>query len=178
MDILIAQAAKQAGASFPFEASETLMPQRFGRRTIRFAEPLRVSGSVTFDGGAYMVRARAETAMASVCARCNRAFTEPYTFLLTERFVRDGVEEGESYPYTGEHLLLDQALMDNLFLHLPIVSLCAPTCKGLCPVCGCDHNLRRCACDIPEKEKPFSVLSSLMDGSLEEELHKEELKEV
>lgn len=168
MDIRVTEAAKRLGEIFPFEASVPLDSQRFGERTIRFLAPLHVVGSFTFDGKAYVVEARADTVLSSSCARCNRALEEPYGFTMSERFVKDGAVDGETYPYTGDHLALDQALMDNLFLHMPMVSLCKPDCKGLCPICGCDQNAQDCACNRQAAENPFSILTSLQ----------EELKEV
>lgn len=169
MEILASQAAKQVGETFPFEGEETLEPLDYGGRTILFSAPLHVTGSFSFDGKAYTVEARADTVLSSACARCNRLFDEPYGFSLSERFVREGAAvDGETYAYTGERIDLEQALMDNLFLHLPIVSLCRADCRGLCPICGIDRNTQECACDTAAAENPFSKLSPL----------KEELKEV
>ena len=168
MDIRVSMAAKRLGEVFPFEASEMLGVQQFGGRTIRFLAPLHVAGSFTFDGKAYVVEARADTVIAATCARCNQSLEEPYGFTMSERFVKDGAVDGETYPYTGDQLAISQALMDNLFLQLPIVSLCKPDCKGLCPVCGYDLNVQDCACNMQAAENPFSILTSLQ----------EELKEV
>ncbi|MDO4571788.1 MAG: DUF177 domain-containing protein [Clostridia bacterium] len=163
MEIVVAQAAKRVGESFAFEWSHRPAQQSFGGRVVRFEAPLHVKGSYVFDGGAFTVEARADTVLASVCGRCGQPFSEPFAFSMTERFVREDAEDGETYPYAGDRLDLSQAIMDNLFLNLPIVSLCRPDCRGLCPVCGGDRNSRPCACDSRAAENPFSALSGLKD---------------
>jgi uncharacterized metal-binding protein YceD (DUF177 family) len=38
-------------------------------------------------------------------------------------------------------------------------------CKGLCPVCGEDRNVRECGCKpegVPGRESPFAVLSKII----------------
>ena len=158
MELVVAQAVRRVGESFPFELEETLAQQQYDRRTVGFSEPLHIRGQYSFDGKAYTVTAEAETVLSSVCARCGKTFAEPFTFSFTERFVREGTEDEETYPYTGDRLDLSRAVMDNLFLQLPIVSVCRPDCKGLCPVCGNDLNERACACSTEKKTSPFAAL--------------------
>ncbi len=163
MEIYVAQAAKRVGETFPFEENAVLEPQDFGGRVVRFSAPLHVRGSFCFDGKAYSVTAETDTVLETECARCSRPFQEPFVFTMTERFVREGAENDETYPYSGDRLDLTQAVWDNLFLHLPLTSLCRPDCKGLCPVCGIDRNTQQCACDTTAAGNPFSALLPLKD---------------
>ena len=55
----------------------------------------------------------------------------------------------------------DQAFLDELFLQLPMVSLCKPDCKGLCPVCGIDLNRFRCNCAEKTRNSAFDALKAL-----------------
>lgn len=117
-----------------------------------FCDPIRVSGTYVFDGKAFSVSARAEACIEAVCARCTRPFIERVSFAFTERFVKgeSDAAEDETYPYSGDELDLEKAVLDNLFLELPIVSVCREDCLGLCPVCGADRNVTDCHCTIPE----------------------------
>ena len=70
----------------------------------------------------------------------------------------------------SEALDLTQAVLDNLFLNLPLQSLCKEDCKGLCPVCGCDLNTVQCACvreTEPQREMPFAQLGALLNHDKE-----------
>ncbi|MDO4492631.1 MAG: DUF177 domain-containing protein [Clostridia bacterium] len=165
MELQIANALRMVSESFPFVIEETVQPQLYGERTVSFAEPLRVEGTYVFDGKAITVTATVTTVLNSVCARCAEPFREPFSFGMEERFVRDAIltedDDEEIYPYESDRLLLDKAVMDNLYLQLPSVSVCREDCKGLCPVCGIDRNKGICTCEQGEPEGPFAVLSKI-----------------
>jgi uncharacterized protein len=148
MRIRVANAIRQTGEPFPFKAAETFEPQIFGERQVTFAEPVRVDGTYVYDGKAFTLSGNAEALVNTVCARCTKPFAERVAFSFSERFVK-GEEESvddETYPYSGDELLLDKAVLDNLFLILPIASVCRENCQGLCPVCGLDRNVTMCDC--------------------------------
>ncbi len=148
MRIRIADAIRQTGEPFPFSAMEAFTPQTYGERRIIFAEPVKAEGTYVYDGKAFTVSGVAKAKINTLCARCSKPFVEPISVSFSERFVK-GEDEGtddETYPYTGDELLLDKAVLDNLFLELPIASACRADCKGLCPVCGTDRNETDCGC--------------------------------
>lgn len=152
MRIRVANAIKRTGEPFVFEQSERFEPQEFGERNITFREPVQVSGTYVYDGKAFTVSANAEATLDAVCARCTKPFVEHVSFSFTERFVKgeSAAAEEETYPYSGDELDLDKAVLDNLFLELPIAGVCREDCKGLCPVCGVDRNTTQCDCILPE----------------------------
>lgn len=152
MRIRVANAIKRTGEPFAFEQSERFEPQEFGERSITFREPVQVSGTYVYDGKAFTVSAKAEATLDAVCARCTKPFIERVSFSFTERFVKgeSAAAEEETYPYSGDELDLDKAVLDNLFLELPIAGVCREDCKGLCPVCGADRNMTPCNCIPPE----------------------------
>lgn len=165
MELQIAKALREVSEIFPFALEEMVAPQLYGERTVSFAEPLRITGTYVFDGKAVTVSARVETVLNSQCARCAEMFLEPFSFVMEERFVRGAVmteeDDEECYSYESDRLLLDKAVMDNLYLELPSVSVCHEDCKGLCPVCGIDRNKGICTCEQGEPEGPFAALSKI-----------------
>ncbi len=96
--------------------------------------------------------AKADASIETACARCTKPFVEHVSFAFSERFVKgeSDAAEDETYSYSGDELVLDKAVLDNLFLELPIAGVCREDCKGLCPVCGADRNTTQCDCIIPE----------------------------
>ena len=154
MRIRVANAIRQTGELFPFETAELFSDQAYGERIVSFTEPVAVSGTVVYDGKAFTVSGRAEASIHTECARCAKPFAERVAFSFAERFVKgeDEAPDGETYPYSGDELLLDKAVLDNLFLEIPIASVCREDCKGLCPVCGADRNMTACDCTIEEAE--------------------------
>jgi uncharacterized protein len=152
MRIRVANAIRQTGELFSFEAAELFAEQEFGERTIAFSEPVSVSGTYVYDGKGFTVSGKAKCAVHTVCARCTKPIVDHLDVSFSERFVKgEGASlDDETYPYTGDELLLDKAVMDNLFLELPIASICREDCQGLCPVCGADRNATTCNCTIQE----------------------------
>lgn len=161
MELSIASALKAPGEVFEARLSEEFPPEPYGGRTIRFLEPIALALSYSFDGKAVAISGTLETALDSTCARCGASFREAIRFPLEERFVKgERPEEEESYSFEGESLEFAAMALDNLFLQLPIVSLCSEDCRGLCPVCGCNFNQSQCGCAPVVPEGPFSILAA------------------
>lgn len=163
MELSIHQASKQLGEVFPYQWRGQLADQTYGGRTVRFVGDAVLTGTVTGDSEGFTVTGSAQVKLADLCARCNEPFEEPFAFSFEDRFVKAVMreEEDESYPFEGETIDLTQAFMDELFLQLPMVSLCKPDCKGLCPVCGVDLNRFRCKCAEKTRNSAFDALKAL-----------------
>ena len=163
MELSIHQAAKQLGEVFPYAWQGPLKEQTYGGRTVRFVGDATLSGTVVGDAEGFTVTGDAKVTLSSVCARCNEPFEEPFAFSFEDRFVKAVFhkEEDETYPFEGEVIDLTQAFLDELFLQLPMVSLCKPDCKGLCPVCGIDLNRFRCNCAEKTRNSAFDALKAL-----------------
>lgn len=161
MELSTALARKRVGEPFSFEFCEAVEAQTFSGNTVEFEKPLKIVGTYVFDGKAFDLEAEAETVLKSNCARCLKPFSEPFSFTMKEHFVKgeDIGEDDDLYPYEGDTLDITKAVFDNLFLQLPIVSICSPDCKGLCPICGCDRNMSECNCQPTDASNPFSVLA-------------------
>lgn len=55
-------------------------------------------------------------------------------------------EDMETGFINGEEIDLNDIFREQLYLSLPIRSLCKEDCLGLCPVCGTDLNMQSCQC--------------------------------
>ncbi len=171
MELSIAAALKQPGEIFSETRTEAVEPQKFGGNTVTFLEPLKISFTYLFDGESIALSGKMEAKLSSRCARCDEPFTETLVVPLEERFVKGVSEEDEeSYTFAGEVLDITPMVIDNLFLNMPISSVCSEDCKGLCPVCGCNLNTAQCTCARePEEERasPLAALGSLFDDGKE-----------
>lgn len=163
MELSIHQAAKQLGEVFPYAWQGPLEDQTYGGRTIRFVGNAALTGTFVGDAQGFTVTGEGKVTLSDRCARCNEPFERPFVFSFEDRFVKAVLreEEDESYPFEGDVIDLSQAFMDELFLQLPIVSLCKPDCKGLCPVCGVDLNRFRCDCAEKTRNSAFDALKAL-----------------
>lgn len=163
MEINITAALKRIGESFPFTG--TLLPdgETYQERSLTFKEPIAVEGFYAFDGESFLVTGDLHTTLQTRCARCNELFEEPIAVSFSERFEKASLwgEEHETYAFEGDRMQLDEMVMDNLFLNLPLAPVCRDDCKGLCPVCGANRNYTDCGCEMPEAENPFAVLKQM-----------------
>lgn len=82
---------------------------------------------------------------------------------LPERSGEDEDTDDEGYVYTGEEIELADMLREHVILAEPMQPLCHEECRGLCPVCGQDLNVRRCECREEQIQSPFAVLKQLRE---------------
>ncbi|HZS09626.1 MAG TPA: DUF177 domain-containing protein [Blastocatellia bacterium] len=51
--------------------------------------------------------------------------------------------------YENDEINLDEVILEQLELNLPMHVLCGEDCKGLCPQCGTNLNVEKCQCEAP-----------------------------
>ncbi len=59
---------------------------------------------------------------------------------------------------------LDDVVLENLLVSLPIKVLCQEGCRGLCPQCGKDLNVGECDCTIDDINPRMAKLGQLLNG--------------
>jgi uncharacterized protein len=81
---------------------------------------------------------------------------------------RDGIyltDELEAGWFRGSEVDLRAFIQEVIALLFPPKPLCREDCLGLCPRCGVDRNVERCACEEARGASPFAALQRLR-GSL------------
>ena len=63
--------------------------------------------------------------------------------------------------FDGEVIDIDELLREQVILALPSRALCREDCKGLCPVCGIDKNLKDCECESHPVDPRWTALNGL-----------------
>ncbi|MDL2235220.1 DUF177 domain-containing protein [Christensenellaceae bacterium OttesenSCG-928-L17] len=177
MEWNVSAALKQPGTPYQAELLEAFPPQVFSGREVRFAEPVFVGFTYSFDGKALNLTGQLRAAWHEHCAGCDEPFVKTLQIPFEERFVKGtAADEAQSeaddgiYRFEGESIKLSTMVLDNIFLHMPIRSLCRENCKGLCPVCGCNRNTTQCTCVREGEHKqasPFAALDQLLNDDKE-----------
>lgn len=72
-----------------------------------------------------------------------------------------GHELNEEYYQDKINLL--KPMIDTLLLEIPIAPVCKENCKGLCPICGTNLNIKQCKCQGKRPESPFLVLKDIIN---------------
>ncbi len=98
------------------------------------------------------------------CVRCLREFNSPLNWEFTElyAFNKKSVSESGLLLPDDAHIDLAPLLREYALLEIPISPLHSPECKGLCPECGQDLNIRDCGHRQQNDGSPFSVLKKLL----------------
>jgi uncharacterized protein len=71
--------------------------------------------------------------------------------------------EAEIGYYQGEGLLLEDVLLEQMLLALPLKVTCREDCMGLCPQCGKNLNQQQCSCTVPMEDPRWSALKDIRD---------------
>ena len=97
------------------------------------------------------------------CARCLKSFEQQLSWNMTELYAFNEKSVSDSGLIVPEDAQIDlrPLIREYALLEVPIRPICKPDCKGLCPVCGQDLNVRDCGHRPQEDESPFSVLKKL-----------------
>jgi len=138
-----------------------------GFRPLRGA---RLKASLQRLGGGVLLRGDFRVEVAAPCKRCLAEATTslPVSFtlnlvprqLLREEDAGQAEDDGESERsgsfrledadrevFDGKTIDLDPILREQVLLALPMNLVCGETCRGLCPVCGENLNVKQCGCE-------------------------------
>lgn len=116
-----------------------------------------------FDGGV-AVTGTVSTTWEGECRRCLAGVDGRVSAEVRELFRRGGGEHEGSYQMGDAHLNLREMVLDSLFASLPVLPLCRPDCRGICPRCGTDRNTQDCGCEDVEVDPRWSALNALRSG--------------
>ena len=89
---------------------------------------------------------------------------EAFCIKMEETLVQEGTQAAEDLiVFGGYSVALDEIVLNNILIHMPIRYLCREDCKGLCPMCGKDLNEGECGCKREEIDPRLEVLSRFYD---------------
>jgi len=133
---------------------------------VRFDAPVTGEVEVTRTARSVYLRGRLVTTVPLVCGRCLTPYRHGVTLMLAEEAQIGGPPAAEEV--LGPDLALDvtEAVRQQLLLVLPMVPVCRPDCRGLCPRCGTNLNERACGCARDAVGDPrLAPLLTLRDGN-------------
>jgi uncharacterized protein len=105
---------------------------------VRPEGPVRYDLSAQVAGHELIVQGTLAVPLSLECSRCAGFFS---TTLRVSSFLR-----AYEVPDGTETVDLTADIREDILVDLPTVSLCSPTCKGLCPKCGKNWNDGPCSC--------------------------------
>jgi uncharacterized protein len=162
------------GYSNPIEAFPILLDLQ-KQDDLRFIGPLAFQLRLQKSGQIVEVDGSLTAQVAIVCGHCLQNFEQQVTsdFTLTftpmssdsladelEEVELDADELGLVY-YKNDTIELLQSLQEQVLMALPMSPLCSEDCRGLCPECGCDLNMKSCHCEKKSFNNRFTALAGL-----------------
>ena len=140
----------------------------------RVAAPVDLSMDVEKAGDdIFRVHGRASTTLELDCSRCIEPFAVPLGADFDLRYVPQTANAGEGEQEIADDDLatafhregqLDviEMLREQFQLALPMKPLCSDACRGLCPVCGANHNRTECDCRQSWEDPRLAPLKGLI----------------
>ena len=124
---------------------------------IGIGAPITASVDIYKAGDKYVLEGDMDGHLKIRCDRCLRPYENEIKtefklfFTKPTRYAGKGEtelleEDMEMEFIDGEEINLDDIFREQLYLSLPIKSLCREDCRGLCPLCGADLNIQTCKC--------------------------------
>ena len=124
-----------------------------------------VDGVITNHSGLIVLEGEIKPELTVFCARCGKEFgySEPIKLFakITDKLAND--DEDEFIIMENSSIDIDEIVRSALILEAPTRYICKEDCKGLCPKCGCDLNLRDCGCDLNNRDSRWDVLKDFFD---------------
>ncbi len=134
---------------------------------ICFVKPVRVDGQMVNMGGSLELEASVNTVIKYTCDRCledfEREFECSFKEVLKKEDTRLEDENPDAVYFQGNSIELDELVINNIIVSLPLKSLCDEACKGLCPECGQNLNFGKCKCDTRTTDPRFDVLDKFFE---------------
>ena len=139
------------------------------------AGPLTAQGIAELlphTGGEVRVKGRVVTDLETECDRClgRASFHIDVPFDLFYRPAQSAGEEEEAAIDEGEAemgfyelpgLVLEDILMEQVLLQLPMQRICSESCKGICPICGVNRNEAACQCEAHPADDRWMALKDI-----------------
>lgn len=130
-----------------------------------FVQPVRVIGTVQYVDGVVTLRAEVQYRFDGVCDRCAEPFQRMETLSISHVLVTSlNDESNEDFVLLKDfQLSLDELVIADLLLSLPMKSLCREDCRGLCPQCGRNLNEGLCGCRQETVDPRLAALKDLLN---------------
>ncbi len=142
-------------------------------RILGLDEPLKCCLEISRVGVKYLLDGSISGYALVSCDRCLKPYRLQLDFdfrLFLSAPVSDSdlselelTEDDMSVQFVDGHKIdLDDIVREQIYISLPMKSLCREDCSGLCPVCGTDLNQKTCECQRGEGHPGFSKLKALL----------------
>jgi uncharacterized protein len=142
---------------------------------VLFDAPVVGDVEISRDRTTVSLKGMVESSTPLSCGRCLTPFRLPLRAYLNEEFLLDSggsvrqeqqeLKDEDFIHPLGPELILDvsEVIRQQLLLGLPMIPLCRPDCRGLCPRCGANWNETTCSHQVADVDPRLAPLLQLRD---------------
>jgi uncharacterized metal-binding protein YceD (DUF177 family) len=152
--------------------------EQVNERSLEFvpAGPFTLQGDLKRINQELTFRGRLKAVVRLTCGRCLEEFTAEISGPLEAQWQIVNAppdhsgRQGEDGPWLEDletgglqpgGLNLDEYVLEQVILNIPMQPLCREDCPGICPVCGTNQKNGPCSCRRELKGNPFQDLKKL-----------------
>lgn len=128
----------------------------FPDREIKIVKPIEYKGEIfVLDGGEMNIHFDVDFTYEEPCSRCLKPSIKTKSTVLSGKLIEgreDDYEESEDEEqediifFENNKLDISYYIKSQVYLSVPMQTLCKADCKGLCSTCGTDFNEGECDC--------------------------------
>lgn len=131
-----------------------------------FLDKIVLDLQVENTGQMFLARGNIKTVLGLPCSRCLRETATAIDTAIELTLVRAALAgkpeaEEETIVFQGDMVDLSTSVHEAIFMAIPIIPLCQPECRGICPLCGKDLNQGTCSCVQKEIDPRWEKLKDL-----------------
>ncbi|TDO87838.1 uncharacterized protein DFR79_11353 [Halanaerobium saccharolyticum] len=130
----------------------------FVNREIEIKDPIKLDLEIFNTSDSFVVEGKLKANLILSCSRCLQKYSSPIELDISEDVSKSEMED-------EEELYLDEIIVDNIILSLPMKPLCSDDCKGICPECGQDLNEGECDCEVEALDPRLAKLKDFYDNN-------------
>ena len=149
-----------------FEENLILDTLDLGGRHIEIVGPIKYEGEIYRVNSQIAIDVNILYSYKEICHRCLKLTTNKVKTVLSGKLVK-GKEEGEEdqgfdeiFYYENDAFNIEEYIINQVIISLPMKSLCNSNCKGLCSICGADLNYIECDCNHENMDPRFEKLKN------------------
>lgn len=134
-------------------------------------QKIKVKLHLLKDDEGYVITISVDTDIVMRCDRCLVEYPQKFVFSESILFTKRQPKHSElseeelfsEYLEDEERFNLNEFVREEIIVHTPMKLVCKDDCKGICPFCGTDKNVRECECErkLWKESSPFSKLQKL-----------------
>jgi uncharacterized protein len=163
MKVNVAQVRRNVGDTAHFELTEDFSSYESDLDGVSFRTPVHVDLQVNNTGKSLLVEGKVRTAIDAQCGRCLKDFSYPIEQDYQDEWVYapQATEEQQetALVFEKDEIELNERILEQIVLALPMRFICSHECKGLCPVCGVNRNEVSCDCVQGNIDPRFAALA-------------------